>query len=147
MNQVKRRGYARRGRHRERVVDKLLGELEAEIMALLWRLDETVTVRDVLPLVNARRDHAVAYTTVLTVMARLAAKGLLYRKLVHQTHVYRVAQSQDDFLQQTSDRLVKELVDDFGDVAIASFVQALRRTNPDQLEQLRRYIEAEDSHR
>ena len=146
-NRMKRRGHPRWGRAREPVVDKFLGELEAEIMALLWRLDGSVTVRDVLPLINAKRDHPVAYTTVMTVMARLARKQLLHRELVNQTHVYRVAQTRDDFLRQTSDRLVKELVDDFGDVAIASFVQAMRRTDPAQLEQLRRYIEAGDGNR
>ncbi|MBN9395154.1 MAG: BlaI/MecI/CopY family transcriptional regulator [Candidatus Melainabacteria bacterium] len=55
---------------------KFLGDLECEIMELVWKLAQpTVTVRDVF---NAlRKEREIAYTTVMTTMVRLSEKGLL----------------------------------------------------------------------
>jgi predicted transcriptional regulator len=137
---VKQRGNPRRALGPGPGLEKLLGELEAEIMDLLWQQDSAVTVRDVLTMINAQRARPVAYTTVMTVMTHLAEKRLLSRELVGQTYVYRVAETRDEFLQRSSQRLVNELVRDFGEVAIASFVETIRRVEPGRLEQLRRYL-------
>ena len=55
---------------------KFLGDLECEIMELVWKLAQpTMTVRDVF---NAlRKEREIAYTTVMTTMVRLSEKGLL----------------------------------------------------------------------
>ena len=56
-----------------------LGPLEAEVMAVLWRANRPLPVRDVAAELNAGRDTPLAYTTVMTVMSRLAGKGILAR--------------------------------------------------------------------
>ena len=116
--------------------EKLFGELEGEIMAVLWQ-HGALTVRQVLERLRAARAQSVAYTTVLTVMQRLAEKGLLDRTLVGNTHRYAAHQSRDEFMSESSGRIVRALVDDFGDVAIAQFLAALERLDPDRLERLR----------
>jgi predicted transcriptional regulator len=55
---------------------KFLGDLECEIMELVWKLaNPTVTVRDVFDAL--RQERQIAYTTVMTTMVRLSEKGLL----------------------------------------------------------------------
>lgn len=139
---MKRRSYKRLAGRTGQGVEKLLGELEAEIMGLLWDASRLITVRDVLTRINAERTHPIAYTTVMTVMARLVEKGLLERTLVGNTHEYRVALSRDEFLRRTSEQIATEMIEDFGDVAIASFVSALGRVDPKRLQELRQYLEA-----
>ena len=54
------------------------GELERQVMVLLWRAGEPLTVADVQGLLI--RDRDLAYTTVMTVLDRLAKKGLARRE-------------------------------------------------------------------
>lgn len=126
----------------EDAVHHLLGELEAEIMGVLWRRGQA-TVRDVLEELTAHRQ--LAYTTVMTVMARLAEKGLLRRQRRGKAHRYEVAQTQDEFLQRASRRLVRSLIDDFGEVVMAAMVEEIRRVEPARLTRLQRHLGASHS--
>ena len=55
-------------------------------MAIVWRLGEA-TVRDVLVQLNAESGRERAYTTVMTIMRRLDAKGVLERERDGKTDV------------------------------------------------------------
>lgn len=116
--------------------EKLFGELEGEIMAALWQ-HGPLTVRQVLERLRGARPQPVAYTTVLTVMQRLAEKGQLDRTLAGNTHRYAARQTREEFMSESSGRIVRALVDDFGDVAIAQFLAELERLDPERLERLR----------
>lgn len=130
-------------RHQGAGVEKFLGELEAEIMGRLWERASPATVRDVLAEMNAARPKPVAYTTVMTVMSRLAEKGVLERVLVGQSYQYRPAQARDEFLRKASGKVVAQLVDDFGDLAIAGFLDVLQHADPENLDKLRRHLDRE----
>lgn len=55
---------------------KFLGDLECEIMELVWKkANPTVTVRDIYD--SLRRERQIAYTTVMTTMVRLSEKEIL----------------------------------------------------------------------
>jgi predicted transcriptional regulator len=73
---------AKRNKH----LQGLLGPLETDVMEMVWRLGDA-TVRDVHDQLADRRD--LAYTTIMTTMARLAAKGLLTRDTSGLAHRYR----------------------------------------------------------
>lgn len=118
-------------------VEKYLGELETEIMTVLWAGGE-LTVRDVL----ARLDRPRAYTTVMTVMNRLVDKGLLRRTPEGGSYRYQAALDRAAFLRRTSQRIVEELVADFGEVAIAHFAATLQDLEPEQLAALARLANA-----
>jgi BlaI family transcriptional regulator, penicillinase repressor len=62
---------------------------ELEIMRVVWQKTEA-TVRDVYETLLERKK--VAYTTVLTVMSVLEAKGYLTHRREDRTHVYRAVQ-------------------------------------------------------
>lgn len=71
-----------------------LGSLESEILDALFILDgdRGATIRDVAKALRDR-DHGRAYNTVMTVMARLADKGLLERERDGRAYRYRTARS------------------------------------------------------
>ena len=121
----------------EHGAERHLGELEVEIMRVVWPRG-AATVREVLDALNAARERQVAYTTVMTVMSRLAEKGLLRRQLVGKAHHYEVAQSEEQFLHAASRRLIRRLIDDFGEVAIAEFLAELEDVEPERRRRLRR---------
>lgn len=116
-------------------------------MDLLWVDGQSVTVREVLAKLNANRQPAIAYTTVMTVMTHLNEKGLLERQLVGQTYRYQIALSREEFLRHASKQIVEELVSDFGDAAIASFLETMEQVDPERLARLQRYLAAEDLRR
>ena len=111
-------------------VDKFLGPLEAQVMAYFWNT-ESGTVRDVVE--HLVRIHPVAYNTVLTVMTRLAEKGLLARAPHGKTYSYHAARSRVEFLGEMSGQIVDELLTDFGEVAITQFLTRMERVAPEKL--------------
>jgi predicted transcriptional regulator len=114
-----------------------LHELESEIMEEMWRRGEA-TVRDVQEALNARTAKTRAYTTLLTVMTRLDGKGLLVRRRAGRLDVYAPALSREQYTRARAEAEVAELLDDFGDLALAHFARHVERLDPDRLEQLRR---------
>lgn len=115
-------------------VEKLLGELELTIMRIVWARD-TVTVRDVLDALMETRP--LAYTTVMTIMSRLADKGLLATTKQGKTYQYRAALTPDSLKAQAVGRVVQTLLADFGgEIAIRQFVEQLAAVDPAQLHRL-----------
>ena len=75
-----------------------LGDLERAVMEHLWTHEESgggaLTVREVHDTVGAPRD--LAYTTVMTVLDRLAKKGLVRQERTGRAYRYRPAASRED---------------------------------------------------
>ena len=92
---------------------KFLGDLECEIMELVWKkANPTVTVRDIYELLRQQRQ--IAYTTVMTTMVRLAEKGLL--KIVDRTglaNCYAPAESREAFIRNAVGRVLAIFVKEF----------------------------------
>ena len=105
----------------------LLGPLETEVMEQVWELGDT-TVRDVHQALADRRD--LAYTTVMTTMARLASKGLLERDTSGLAHRYRPAISREEYAESTVTSVVDWLVDRFPEPAMSYFVQVMGDGDP-----------------
>lgn len=96
----------------------LLGPLEGAVMERVWKRGP-VTVRDVVDEVG--RSRGLAYTTVMTVMVRLHAKGLLVRKREGKTYLYRAAFTREEHRARLSRDLARGLVSQFGDAALVAF--------------------------
>lgn len=122
------------GNQASTILVKLLGSLELEVMDIMWQAEEA-TVRQVTEVLNERRP--VAYTTVMTVMCHLVNKGLLARAKEGKRYRYQVARSRDAFLQEASRSRIRSFVGDFGDLAIAQFLDEVDRVDAEKLEQLR----------
>jgi len=91
-------------------------------MELFWHR-ESGTVREIATELNKTR--TLAYTTVLTLVSRLWARGLLTRERDGRGFRYRNATSRDEFLGKLSDELIDRLFDDFGAVAVARLGERL----------------------
>ena len=65
----------------------VFGDLEQAVMEVLWASPAAMSVRDVHAALS--RDRELAYTTVMTVMDRLAKKGQLQRELDGRAWQYR----------------------------------------------------------
>ena len=102
--------------------EKFLGPLESAVMDRLWKRGRA-TVRDVVD--DLGRTRSLAYTTVMTIMTRLHAKGLLQRVRDGKTYVYRPAFTREEHRERISQELVRGLVNEFGDVALAQFAAEL----------------------
>jgi predicted transcriptional regulator len=113
-----------------------LHELESEVMEQVWEREEA-TVRDVLEALNSGRRQR-AYTTIMTIMARLEKKGMLEREKRGKTHVYRPRMSREEYLEARAQSRVDELVADYGDLALAHFARRLGTLDPKRRAQLRR---------
>lgn len=115
-------------------VEKLLGELENAVMDILWTRGEA-TVREVLDELN--RTRSLAYTTALTVMSRLVDKGLLLQNKTGRAHLYRPAMSREAYVAESAGQIIRSLVEDFGDIALAQFSQELDGLDTDRLAALK----------
>ncbi len=115
---------------------RLFGDLEARVMEIIWQLREA-TVGDVL----ARLGDEYHYNTVMTVMSRLADKGVLTRRREGRAHVYTPVEDRDAFLARVSRDVAEGLLREFGTLAIAQFIDAADAIDPNLLAELRRRVE------
>lgn len=106
-------------------------------MEELWRSDGG-PVRAVMEALNASARKPRAYTTYMTVMARLRKKGLLKRRRDGKTDFYWPVMSRDEYRDARARDDVKAIVDDYGDLALAHFARQMERLDPKRREQLRR---------
>ena len=107
-------------------------------MEQVWARGEA-TVRDVLDGLNEDSSRAArAYTTVLTIMQRLEAKGIVARRSDHGTGVYRATVSREAYLGARVDAEVNRLLKDFGELALMQFAREVEALDPERREALRR---------
>lgn len=96
-------------------------------MNVLWRLNEA-TVRDVQSALAITRPRA--YTTIMTILDRLAQKGVVERKKAGRAWLYTANLS----AEQARTHAVAQLVEGFfqgSTEALASHVRNLSRTGPE----------------
>jgi predicted transcriptional regulator len=95
-------------------VRKVLGDLEAEIMELIWArpTGRGTTVREIFEVLYERRH--LAYTTVMNTMTRLARKHMLRAEKADQAYVYFPNFTQDEFTARFVGRILEDLVLNFG---------------------------------
>jgi len=117
----------------------LLGPLEGRIMRAVWSgaVGKTFVVRDIQQLMPE-----LAYTTVMTTLARLAQKGLLTAKSVpkQKAHRYEAVGNPAEFLARASRQDVGEIVRRYGDAALAAFAEELDRLSIERRRRLEEFV-------
>ncbi|HHY35826.1 MAG TPA: BlaI/MecI/CopY family transcriptional regulator [Firmicutes bacterium] len=106
-------------------------------MSTVWSIGRC-TVREVYE--RLRSDRNLAYTTVMTVMSRLATKGLLKRELVDGSYYYEPAMSQEEFKKTVVSEVLDGLLDSFSEQTIAHLVSEISKRDDAKLEQLEKVI-------
>ncbi len=78
-----------------------LGELEREILSIVWRLGATTAEQ-----VREELDRSLKDSTVRTVLRRLEEKGYLAHSLENRTFIYRPAESRQKVAGRAAQRIV-----------------------------------------
>lgn len=97
-----------------------LAPLESQVMHVVWDAGAPASVRQVLDALNRDRPEPLAYTTVMTVMNRLVAKGALVRQGRPRKYVYEAT------ARDAAGIAVRDVIRTHGDAAIAHFVDEAR---------------------
>ena len=119
----------------QRGLARIFGELEAQIMDAIWELREA-TVQDVCNYLGGDCH----YKTVMTVMNRLVDKEVLARRRVSRAFLYSAHEGREEFLKHVSRDVAEGLLRDFGELAIAQFVNAVDAVDPERLAELERLV-------
>ena len=114
-----------------------LHELEAEVMEELWRSGEA-PVRAVMDALNGHTSKKRAYTTYMTIMARLHKKGMLVRRREGKTDFYTPSHDRDQYMALRARAQVEDLVAQYGDVALSNFAQQMAGLDPARRRALQR---------
>ena len=115
------------------------GDLQSQIMAVMWRIHAGTVeqVRAALP-----RRYRGAYTTIQTVLNRLADRELLTRHRIGNVIEYRTAISEADHLSQT---IAKRLNAASNDARQAALARILGELSTRELSALRRLARRSDT--
>src|ERR1700730_12268108 len=106
-----------------------LHELESEVMEELWANGEA-PVRAVMDALNGRTRKKRAYTTYMTILARLHKKGVLDRRREGKTDFYVPRLDRDSYMASRARAQVDELVEQYGDVALTHFARQVAGLDP-----------------
>src|SRR6478735_10597437 len=115
-----------------------LGELERAVMDHLWSSSEPQTVRQVHEALATRRE--LAYTTVMTVLQRLAKKNLVIQQRDDRAHRYLPVQGRDELVAS----LMVDALDQAhaSDGRVAALVHFVGRVGADEAAALREALAA-----
>lgn len=86
----------------------VLTAAETEIMRVVWDRGEPVTVRDVYETLRKRK--RIAYTTVMSVMNKLARKGVLSQDRMATAYVYSATVSDIEVAADVLDAVVEKIL-------------------------------------
>jgi predicted transcriptional regulator len=106
-----------------------LHELEAEVMDAIWQRGES-SVRQVMETLNRHAGRPRAYTTYMTIMARLDGKGLLERRREGKTDFYRPRYTRDEYADVRARAELDSIVDQFGELALAHIARQMAELDP-----------------
>jgi predicted transcriptional regulator len=115
-----------------------LSDLEREVMEVVWRADDEISVRRVTELVNVDGDKQRAYTTFMTILSRLHGKGIVERRREGKSDLYRPKVSRRGYLEERARAEVDALVGEYGDLALAQFARQVSEAGPDEVARLRK---------
>lgn len=113
-----------------------LGELETAVMDVLWHATEPVTVREVL---DQLTDRDPAYTTVMTVLDRLAKKGVADRERDGRAWRYRPSSTREELTAQALRSTLDGLGEDQRRTALLHF---LDDASPTEIADLRAALDS-----
>ncbi|EWT07515.1 CopY family transcriptional regulator [Intrasporangium chromatireducens Q5-1] len=118
-----------------------LGELERAVLEHLWTEGpshpEGLTVREVHDVVGVQRD--LAYTTLMTVLDRMAKKGLVTRERDGRAWRYTAAASRDELTSETMRHALGELA---GTERRSALLHFLDESTPEEIDELRAALAA-----
>jgi predicted transcriptional regulator len=119
-------------------LNKVLGNLESDIMEEIWRKDCEVCVRDIYEEIASRRK--IAYTTVMTIMGRLADKKILSKRKEGNTSFFVPVMTRAEFTENFVVNVVDSLLEDFAEATLAHLISRVRSDDKKTIEKLEKLL-------
>lgn len=118
----------------KQITGKVLGKLESEIMEIIWHKKKSVSVKSIAEVINKKRK--IAYTTVMTIMCRLADKGILKRHLDGQCYLYKPRLTREQFTARAVHAIFSATVSNLGQEVFVHFVKEIQKISPNKRQEL-----------
>lgn len=115
-----------------------VSETELEVLKVLWDIGSG-TVREINEVLKLRKRRW-AYTTVLTLLTRLQAKGYVEAEKSAVAHVFRASVSREELLRQRLSGLAEELCEGTATPLVHALVQG-HRFSSEEIEGFRRLLD------
>lgn len=112
---------------------------EAEIMRVVWDRNEPVTVREVYETIRQKRP--VAYTTVMSVMNKLARKEVLVQDKSAAAYLYAAAVSDVEVASDVVDAVVEKILAGATEPLISRLLGSNSRLSEQQLKRLEELLQ------
>jgi predicted transcriptional regulator len=100
-------------------------------MDVIWARGES-SVREVMETLNGDSSRPRAYTTYMTIMARLDGKGLLERRRQGKTDFYTPSCTRPEYADARARAALDSIVDQFGDLALAHIARQMAELDPER---------------
>lgn len=120
---------------------KKLSESQLEIMKVVWRLGEA-TVRDVYEALRLQRP--IAYTTVMTMMKNMEARGHLKKRSEGRAFVYTATVPENRMLRRIVGDFIDRVFNGSTEPLLAQLVEE-RRLSEKDLEKISKMIQEKKS--
>lgn len=115
-------------------IGKVLGELEKDVMEIIWLSKNPISVRSVAETLQKKR--SIAYTTVMTIMGRLADKGILARKINGPSYLYQQKVSKEKFVARSVHSIFNTAIYTLGQEAVAHFAKEIQKVGSGKRKEL-----------
>ncbi len=118
---------------------KVLGELESDVMQIVWQQKGPISVREVTGILQNTRK--IAYTTVMTIMGRLTQKGVLTRKLKGSSYLYLPKVTREQFIAKAAHRIFSTAVSNLGEGVASYFLKEIQKLHPKKRQELLKILD------
>jgi BlaI family penicillinase repressor len=118
---------------------------ELRVMKALWTLARGASVADVRAELG-KRGQALAYTTVMTLLGRLAAKNAVVVDKAREPFVYKAAFRRESVLRERLREFVRDVFDGQADSLVLNLVED-ESLSPTELREIERQISASERKR
>lgn len=119
---------------KKQLTGTVLGELESEVMEIVWHRKSEVLVKDITGILGKKRQ--IAYTTVMTIMTRLTDKGVLARRLEGQSYLYKPKFTREQFVARAVHGIFSSAVSTLGEEVLTHFVKEIQKISPKKRQEL-----------
>ena len=117
---------------------EMLGSLQSKIMDILWETKKPLKPSEVLE----KLGNGYAYTTVMTILKRLNDKEVVSREMAGKVYLYSPCLCKEKFIGNNLSGIIGGLVDSYGKVAIANFVDVVKN-NKEDMALLKKYLKSQ----
>lgn len=124
-------------------IEDVLGPLASAIVREVATRHEA-TVTDIVAALRGTQTRDHAYTTIMTVMSRLADRGVLARERRGRQFAYRTTAPERELIDELSGRAVDKLVDRYGSAALRHFAAHLSELDPETRARLESLADGSD---